>query len=745
MRDLVATDAAKGPASSRQTVSELAALIRASSDGAGAPEPDTDAFRAIGELALEMHSGTSFADLFPELAAARARIDDNAVVSTRLSNVLRRWHGFEWGGYLPATPRDFISRNNCGIRSLGEILYLAATSRPSSTVAAPIPEEARDGGPDHPAPSAPPELERGHATRATVRGSEADEVVTALRNVLAWATWERGCVTMREALDLVDREDQLPRQVAEAAAALADTDLRIWSLAMSAPFDINAEIASMYESLPEGMRLVADRRLLALASPATLEEVARGYGTSRERIRQLEVELEKSLKERLAGSSHAAGRAAARLRRHLGSASQVDSATATDSPLEELGLKVSDPAALVLLWLAGPYEVRGDWLILRPARLAIDETKQILRMATANGPAPMSVVEAALEVYGVPRGQIREWIVSVSSFRIEDDLILAWGGSMADKAVAILAIEKKPMTAEELHSRIGPSASLRGLTNQLSAEHRIKRTGVRHFGLRDWDHDEYTGVADEIEQEIGRQGGAATLDHLVSYVSETYGVAPASIRTYAAGPRFQRNEQGLVTVASTLAPRSRTREPHEARNVVRHGSRWAWRQRVNADLLRGSGFPISTALADVVGLAPMETRVLQLADGQLQLSWLSNQPTCGSVRTSLTQVQAADGDLCFIAIDAGGAALSYVRRGDIEAEQGLDRLALELGLAKEAGLEGVAWALGLEETASTASVSRRLLARGEADLAALLSADDGSDSLELTLDSKRFVEVRWSK
>ena len=149
---------------------------------------------------------------------------------------------------------------------------------------------------------------------------------------------------------------------------------------------------------------------------------------------------------------------------------------------------------------------------------------------------------------------MREWIVSVSSYRIEGDLVLPWGGSLSDKALVILSIESRPMTAEELLERTAPSGSMRSFGNQLVSDQRLKRTGVRHWGLREWDHDEYTGIADEIAQEITRQGGTASLEHLVEYISTNYGAAPNSIRSYASGHRFARDARGQITIASTVAP-----------------------------------------------------------------------------------------------------------------------------------------------------------------------------------------------
>lgn len=63
---------------------------------------------------------------------------------------------------------------------------------------------------------------------------------------------------------------------------------------------VAAVIESLHETLSERDRAILDRRLLA-DPPATLEELSRDYGISRERVRQLEDTLKKKIRGMLAG------------------------------------------------------------------------------------------------------------------------------------------------------------------------------------------------------------------------------------------------------------------------------------------------------------------------------------------------------------------------------------------------------------------------------------------------------------
>jgi hypothetical protein len=715
--------------------------------GKNEPEPDSAVYRAVGEHAATCCPDHPLRSLFPGLDEATGRVDDDVEISARLANVLRRWRGLEWHEYLDVTPAGLLDRRNCGVRSLGELLLLAwavafsdggagrSRTDPAGDRLAVVPD----------APACQEDTDAPGPTSMTALPNAPLLHERALRRVIGWAAWERGSSGIIEALDLALTDPDTPDQVAESVGLLLSLDLRTWTTDLAPTYDPVAQVVKFWRDASETHRSIAEGRILALSAPATLEELGRQLGVTRERVRQHEAACVRALRRVLGPRRMSACRTASRLRAFLGTASARDALASTDCPLVELGLAPGDLTALTLLWLAGPYESRGDWLILRPAGRVIAETKGILRQATIRGPASLTAVEDALAEYGIPRREVHEWIVSVSSYRIDDDRVLYWGGSIADKAATVLSMEGHPMTATELHERTGGS-SARSVASRLGVDPRFKRTGVRSWGLRDWDHDEYTGVADEIAQEIDRQGGAASLEHLVSHLSSTYGVAPASVRAYVSSPGFARDERGLVVVTNVSSPARRdTRPPHESRSVFMHDGCWAYRLRVTAEHLRGSGFPMSSAYASAIGLSPGETRVLVGDVGSVTITWNSPQPTFGSIRQHLLARSAAVGDICFIAITDSSASVTMVPKGVIDAAAGVNRLALEVGVDEGAGLPAVAGAVGLEPSASAAAVARRLQVRGEADLAALLREEGGEDALVLSLDSGRFVDVRWSR
>ena len=726
---------------------EFVAARRAQSDR---HSPQTDDFRVIGEHARATYGFKSLRVLVPGLERSPAFVDDSAI-SARTRNILARWGKPTWHSLLDVTPMDIIKRSNCGIRSLGEVLALAceAAARPDDPTM-PVVKPSRLDGPATPSHAGLPVREA--LVRVDVLGTEAragqDAATAFTRAVLeitAWASWEHGKASLADALQLASTPGERPAAILEADATIRATSLRTWTADLAPAYDVVSAVQDTLGSLEANRRVVAERRLLVLDSPATLDELGKDLGITRERVRQIEKATETWLAHAIDKKHRSVRRTATRLRDYLGIASQVEALRSPASPLAALGLtSLDDLATRYLLRLAGPYSLRGDWLILRPARAAVEESKEILRIATASGPAPFARAAEGLIVYGIPAREVAEWIVSVSSFRVEGEFVIPWSGSMADKAWYLLALEGRPMTGDELLERVAPQANGRGLLSQLGSDERLKRTGVHHWGLRQWAHDEYTTVADEIAQEIQRQGGSAQMEHLVEYVSSTYGVAQGSVRSYASGPRFARDGRGNVSLATTTPNWAPPRPPQESKGLYLHGDRWALRLRINPDMMRGSGFPVSTAFAGLIGIRPLESRLLETPRGPLLASWTNLQPTLGSIRSQLEALGASVGDTCFIAAREGSAEIFVTRQDDIATLTGIERTAAEMGLDPSGGLDAIGVAIGLEGGASSAAITRRLQARGEADLAAhLQDPDEDEDALVLSLDSAKFVEVKW--
>jgi hypothetical protein len=701
--------------------------------------PEAARLAVDGRRVLEQVPITPFGELLPALhQIAHETIGYGTTVSSRLWNVLRQWHGTEWAGYLEVTPGQLIGRRNCGVRSLGEFLWLARTgTKLANRRATPEPS----GAESRPTPHA-------ETPDATSNGGViADKalVADALWTILGWAVYERGAPSFRTAVDLAFDASDPPREVAIAVSRIGRRDLDELVHADGQLFDVVGAIESLEVSLSERDRLVASRRLLAIGRPATLDEVGVDLGVTRERVRQMAKRL--GVRLRLSGRPGSAlGRTARSLHESAGNAVPAAWAHRHVAPLRGLADAPVDAFAMrLLLFLAGPYQLVGEWLVRRPSGATIATCHSALQALTADGPASIKVAIAALESVGIRQDYALDWILTMRGWRVDEDLLIPWRGGLGDKAEIVLRLSSEPLSLEELMTRIAEPRSPSSFRNCLMSDPRFKRTGLRQYGLAEWEHDEYTGIADEIAQEIEAQGGAASLEHLCRELSARYGVAAASVRAYALGPRFRQETGGLIRIASSGETWHGGKSIESTRGAYLRAGHWIYRTTVSEEMLRGSGFGLPAPVARAFGLEPPGSLELRFGGSPFRINWTGPIPTAGSIRPALQVLGAAVGDRVIIGVSDGELDLRLVAGRTLPAASGPSALAAELGLGVdcEDPLAAVAEALRLASGASEAAIRGRLIARGEHDLAGLLPELE-SDELVLNSAQGRFVEVRWS-
>jgi len=274
---------------------------------------------------------------------------------------------------------------------------------------------------------------------------------------------------------------------------------------------------------------------------------------------------------------------------------------------------------------------------------------------------------------------------------------------------------------------VGPNVNCRSLNNDLHSDERFLRRGVKLFGLAEWGGEEYTSIQDEVAEEIERQGGAASIDHLVAALCTQFGVAETSVRAYAREAPFITTPDGLVTAGVGTGSYTKV-AIEDCRGCFRSGERWAFRLVVDYDIQRGSGRPISAGIVQYLGLKPGERTYAGSPVGELLFRY-GRQATVGSLRKAAESVGGVEGDLLFVEmIDNAAVVFRKVPRAALDETSGLARLALEVGVASTATAAEVAAALGLEPgDQSLGAIKRRLRARRESDLLELLANHDHTE------------------
>jgi hypothetical protein len=665
-------------------------------------------------------------DLYPPLGDAKSiPIDYTRPLSARLRNVLVRWRGLEWAPYLNVTLSELGARRNAGRQCLMEFLTLAEESASAVSGGLNPVIEVRDAEDDD----------------ALARRARLAPALAAAETLASWGRY-RGWATAGPLLDEVGRDADLPTDIAEAREVVASTLLEDFASSPDAA-TVEELFDQLLASLDERQRAIFVARSIPTRGP-TLQDLADDLDLTRERIRQLQKKAESRVYAKVAEEKFAPLRWMAHtLRTQLGDSIPMTSdvyASALEVVLAGCTTDRQPLLAQFLLHLAG-YSERSGWMIHKDATMVSAD----LLHADANEHGLIEVSRAAelLEAAGVAPADHAAMLERIGGFRRFGDWIAVWSGSVVDKVVRLLAIRGTPTSPDELATIIGEGHSIRSLRNRLSDDPRLARVAKNEWGLRIWGLEEYTGAADEMAEEIERQGGAVSLADLAELLASRFGISESSVRTYAQTPRFV-VEGGIVrlrapnerfVVAATIA---------DAKGCFQDSpSTVTFCVAVDKDVLRGSGRAVPVAVATFVGLVPGTERRLRAirigGDGseQVTLTWPVDSPvgpTMGSIRRIAHATQATEGDVLRLRVDRaeGTLGVDRVRPQDLESMTPVARL------SALTGLEGLASSNALERLAESLSIDpaglrSHLIRRGDGHLTGLLPEVAVDPDLEVAL------------
>lgn len=572
---------------------------------------------------------------------------------------------------------------------------------------------------------------------------EAD-ITQDLRVIAAWAVGEHAADTAGAVLGLTNA--LRPREVETVWQRALQFPLRNFAGDLTQRYSPRHITAQFLNSLDDREAEVLLYRVLPIDPPATLDELGRRHGISRERVRQLEARVKGQVAV-LHDSS--LGRLAVTAFQRLGTAipTESDDVAAVAKPIETS----SKPGVerLLLLHLAGPYRTDDGWLVHLPSRDSLVATRQAL--LDAAGDDRLVTRAAAGEVLdraGIRRQWHDAWISKLGCLRSMGDSYLRWDGTTLDRLERLLRLRGQPATAEELVAELGEDLNPRGIKYRLMDDPRFIRINKQsQFALPDWGFDEYTGITDEIAQEIERCGGVADAEHLARTISSTYGVAETSVRAYLGAPMFVRADSGAVRLRGDQDGQIAVDvNLLSAADCCLSPVGWGLRVPVDADVLRGSGRTISAAFADHVGVGPGDKITIPGPESTITLSWPASSitgPSMGSIRPEAQALDASHGDLLFLVYiaDQNRFVTRLVRASDLEAADGPNRLALLHDTQPSDDpiqtLRTIAHALGAEITEAddpAAIVDLALTRRRQDSWRGLLPGGAKSETLDDVLD-----------
>lgn len=561
---------------------------------------------------------------------------------------------------------------------------------------------------------------------------------SAISAIADWAAGELGLTHLGSALVAARDDAHAPPEVRRALAVISATPLNDVTTEFESQYDARAALRKLL-GFDTRSRLVLERRVYPGKTKETLEQIGQRLDVTRERVRQIEVQLLKQIGLRLEAQDYdVVRRVAARLRDNVGDCRRL--ATLPDDAAWALDLKQAPTEerafhSRFLMQLCGPWHEHEEWLLHDSCRALPSLSREALDERAAEGSVPEAEALDVLGELGVPEEDRPEWLAVVCHRRVIDGEAIKWRGSLADKCAAVLAMRGEPLTGDELAAILGSETNYRSMITQVQGDDRFMRRALKLYGLRSWGGEEYTTIKDEIEQEIERQGGAASLDHLIETLCTQFGVSEASVRAYASDTPFVRIGEGNIGVGAGVTSYER-RSVEDCRGCFRIGTHWAWRVIVDREILRGSGRPLPAAVLQSIGMRPGDVRHMGTPAGEVMLRY-GRQPTVGSLRRAAMHLGCGEGDRLFVAL-RGEDQLDFmaVQLQAIQSRTGVDRLAAEAGVAEtDNPIAAVAHALGLPPDEYRAgAIKRRLRARREHDLLELAPDSDSPAADDDLLD-----------
>ena len=443
-----------------------------------------------------------------------------------------------------------------------------------------------------------------------------------------------------------------------------------------------AAVARLLGQLDDFDRALLSVRVLPI-DPRPQREMAEQLGVHISSVARNAPRVRARFVELLADPAHReVGEHADELRRRLGPYLPAD---AVRVELRRFGLDPSSPhTADTLLYVAGPYARRGQWLesTAVPGGGARQAAAAVDAVLSAEPAPPTDALLSALTGLGMPTGVALTYLETLAVKRFGDLWVRWTDDTTGDRIEAVLQVLGAPATAEAILDTIGPAGrSVVNVNRVLTLEERFVRATRTTWGLRAWGGHEYVSVAHAIGEWIDAAGGEAVVAELMTGLLAMYpDVAESSIRTNLSTLGFV-HKDGTVRRRTradgwpALPPLRAIRGAfHNGDNEIRLAIP------VTSELLRGSGEAVHRAVAAAVGLTPGDHRTFTNPHGDVTLTWRLSSThgiDLGSLRVLAGTVDATIGDTLVVALRTHESTVDVTRLAPEDA--GLPRLQKLLG------------------------------------------------------------------
>ena len=383
---------------------------------------------------------------------------------------------------------------------------------------------------------------------------------------------------------------------------------------------------------------------------ATLDELGRAMGVTRERVRQ----LEKQMVDEFAEHRGLFDQVVTAVAQQIAPISRVEDVRSGLPALTALAFGNAVTYNDVFVAVGKQWVVEGGW-IMEPQFPAF--LREVVEAAADED--GIVAVEVAAKAAGIDREFFMEYCARemMGTWMISEDHIAVKAGNYPDRAVAILAMRGEPLSAEDLVEASG-GGNARSASNQFSMDPRLVKVTSSKWALARWEPEEFRSISDWIRQRIETsqecvnvpQIGEVKAVSLRDLITGAKGkeVAESSVRMYASGSEFQVVD-GMVINRLSKEPNQINRPPEETRDLVKIDGQWHYLVMVTKDHLRGSGSVVGTGLANHFELGWGEEKVFssRLGDQRLVVNKLG-QVNTSTIRRFLEDLNATEGDRVFL-------------------------------------------------------------------------------------------------
>ena len=138
----------------------------------------------------------------------------------------------------------------------------------------------------------------------------------------------------------------------------------------------------------------------------------------------------------------------------------------------------------LMLRLAGPYRIKGEWLVLE-SKIPTDPTEELVRRVDQNGMLDEQLVSARLEQWGLAPERHRDWITRDGRVKgLRRNRIRGGSNNLSDRAVLALTDLGHSATPREIKAHLGEKVLIRSIHVALSKDDRLMTTGPRAMGTQ---------------------------------------------------------------------------------------------------------------------------------------------------------------------------------------------------------------------------------------------------------------------